>query len=144
MDNKKIINELLVDTFNRILRIEERELIKSGVNITMNEVHVLEAIQLTNIKTMTNIANYLSITVGSLTTAVNNLVNKGYVKRLNDVNDRRKVFLELTDLANETLKKHSLFHNKMIEEVFNGLNIGNDIVLINALKKVNDFFKEKI
>lgn len=43
---KEMINELLVDIFNRILAIESVELKKQGVKISMNEVHVLEATSL--------------------------------------------------------------------------------------------------
>ena len=47
----------------------------------MNEVHVLEAIEKTDEPTMTNIAKRLRITVGTLTTSMNRLVEKGKTKK---------------------------------------------------------------
>ena len=75
---KKMINELLVDVFNHILSIEGAQLRRKGVKLSMNEVHVLEAITKAEIPTMTNVAKRLRVTVGTLTTSINRLVEKGY------------------------------------------------------------------
>ena len=42
-------------------------------------------------KTSSEVAKELSITVGTLTVAINNLVKKGYVERLRSEDDRRVV-----------------------------------------------------
>ena len=57
-----LINELLVDVFNHILSIEEAELIKAGIKLSINEVHILEAVKNPEYPTMTNIAKKLRIT----------------------------------------------------------------------------------
>ena len=82
MNKKEIINTLLVDLFNHILRIEEESLQKLGVKLTMTEVHVLEAIELSENKTMTEVANRLNITLGTLTTSINRLVRKTWLLKL--------------------------------------------------------------
>ena len=92
---RAVINELLVEIFHRILAIENEGLRQQGVNLSMSEVHVLEAISLVETKTMTNIALKLGITVGSLTTAINTLVKKRFVRREFDETDRRKVLISL-------------------------------------------------
>jgi DNA-binding MarR family transcriptional regulator len=140
---KTIINELLVDIFNRILAIEGEELKKQGIKISMNEVHVLEAISMIEEPNMTNIANKLGITVGSATTAINTLVQKGYVKRYTDETDRRKVLVSLETPSLRVLKIHDTFHQKMIDSVFEDLKIEEDEVLIASLKKVSSYFKKK-
>lgn len=47
-------------------------------------------------KTTSEVAKELSITVGTLTTAINKLVKKGYVERIRSEDDRRVVKLGLT------------------------------------------------
>jgi len=140
---KKLINELLVDIFNRILAIEGEELKQAGVTLSMNEVHVLEAVQLVEEPSMTYIAQKLGITVGSLTTAVNTLYQKGYVTRYRLPEDRRKVLIRLEDNAKEVLKIHQVYHDKMIDAIFEDLKVNEDEVLINSLSKVASYFKIK-
>jgi len=139
---KVIINELLVDIFNRILAIEGEELRKQGVKLSMNEVHVLEAIDIVDEPNMTNIANKLGITVGSATTAINTLVQKGYVRRYTDESDRRKVLVALEAPSLKVMKIHEIYHQKMIDSVFEDLKIEEDEVLIASLKKVSSYFKK--
>ena len=94
----------------------------------MSEVHVLEAIRNAEHPTMTNVAKKLRVTVGTLTTSVGTLVKKGFVKRKKGVEDKRVVFLHLTDEALNVLKIHDNFHDKMIDAVFEDLNLGEDEV----------------
>lgn len=140
LDAKKIVNDLLVDLFNRILLIEADFMKKQNVKLSMNEIHVLEAIEKVEEASMSNIAKHLHITVGSLTTAINTLYQKKYVLRERDDNDRRKVLIKLNDQAKEVLKKHDVFHEKMIDSIFSELNVGEDLTLIESLKNLSSFF----
>lgn len=82
---KKILNELLVDTFNEILTIEQTALKSGKLNdLSVTEIHTIEAIGMYRARTMSEVAADLGITVGTLTTAINNLVKKGYVERQRD------------------------------------------------------------
>lgn len=140
---KDLVNELLVDVFNHILSIEERTLKQKGVKLSMTEVHVLEAIKNTSPTTMSNVADKLRITLGTLTTSIHTLVKKGYVERVRGVEDKRIVFLALTEPAKKVLKIHEAFHDEMIESVFKDLNIEEDEVLIKSLEKVKEYFMIK-
>ncbi len=46
---------------------------------------------------MSTIAGDLNITVGTLTTAINNLLKKGYVNRKRGEKDRRVVYISLSE-----------------------------------------------
>ncbi|SQB34370.1 MarR family transcriptional regulator [Clostridium cochlearium] len=72
-----VLNELLVDLFNDILTIEQNA-IQSGEfkDLSVTEMHTIEAIGMYTQKTMSEVANELNITVGTLTIAINNLVKK--------------------------------------------------------------------
>ena len=78
---KHLINELLVEIFNHILSIEEEEIKKLDINLSLNEIHTLESIENTEYPTMSNVSKKLRITISTLTTTINRLVKKGYVER---------------------------------------------------------------
>ena len=138
---REIINELLVEIFNRILTMEGQNLKDKGIKLSMSEVHVLEAIQNSEEATMSNIAKKLGITIGSLTTAINTLFQKGYVSRQRDSEDRRKVMVNLLPKALEVLKEHDEFHREMIDSIFNDLELEKDELLIESLEKLSSYFK---
>ncbi len=138
---REIINELLVEIFNRILTMEGQNLKDKGIKLSMSEVHVLEAIQNSEEATMSNVAKKLGITIGSLTTAINTLFQKGYVSRQRDSEDRRKVMVTLLPKALEVLKEHDEFHREMIDSIFEDLELEKDELLIESLEKLSSYFK---
>ncbi len=140
---KEVINELLVDVFNHILSIEEEHLRERGVPLSMNEIHVLEAIQKSGEPTMSKIASRLRVTVGTLTTSINRLVRKGYCERYSVPGDKRKVFIRLTDRGREVLRIHDDFHDEMIEAVLEDLKLEDNTLLIDSLERLVAYFKEK-
>jgi DNA-binding MarR family transcriptional regulator len=139
---REIINELLVKIFNRILAIEGQNLKDKGIKLSMSEVHVLEAIELSDEPTMSNISNRLGITIGSLTTAINTLFQKGYVSRERDAEDRRKVVVGLLPKAVEVLNEHDAFHKEMIDSIFDEMELEKDELLIESLEKLSSYFKK--
>lgn len=105
-NTRHTLNELLVGLFNYILYIEERNLKKCGVELSMNDVHILENIHKASDNTMSHVAGRLMVTQGTLTTNVSKLINKGYVVRYKDENDKRIVRLKVTEKAKDVLKIH--------------------------------------
>jgi DNA-binding MarR family transcriptional regulator len=138
---KKIINELLVDIFNHILSIEARILKDRGVELSITEVHILEAIRNTEVPTMSNIARKLRVTVGTLTTSINTLERKDQVIKRPDLEDKRRVFIDLTKKAEEILIIHDEFHEEMIDQGIKDLNIKEDETLVKSLENIKNYFK---
>lgn len=142
-DTRHTLNELLVDLFNYILLIEEKNLRDQGVKLSMTEVHILEAIQKSESNMMSAIAKRLMVTQGTLTVSTSKLVKKGYVERVKDEKDKRIVRLTLTDKAESIIQIHNQFHEAMIEKLLNELELDKEEELINSLKNLMKFFKEK-
>ena len=140
---KHTINELLVGMFNYILYIEERNLKKKNVKLSMSEVHLLESIDKASDNTMSNIAKRSMITQGTLTTNVKSLVAKGYVERYKDEKDGRIVRLKVTEAAKKILKIHDEFHEQMIDKAIADLKLDENKVLIDSLKNILDYFSEQ-
>ena len=140
---KKILNELLVQLFNDILQIEEKSL-KNGPlsDLSVTELHTIEAIGMYKERTMTEVAQDLKITVGTLTTAINKLIKKGYVDRKR-IEEDRIVLIHLTKKGKLAYRIHEKFHNDMINETISGLREDEEEILISSLERLNVFFKEK-
>ncbi len=132
-----------MEVFNHILSIQQDHLQKQGVHLSMNEVHTLEAIQKSEEATMSKVASRLRVTVGTLTTAVSRLVDKGYCKRSTNPTDKRKVYLTLTDKAHDVLAIHEAFHDDMISAAIEDLNLDNSPHLIESFRNLRDYFKNK-
>ncbi|WP_160685122.1 MarR family transcriptional regulator [Clostridium sp. C2-6-12] len=139
-----MINGLLVQLFNDVLQIEEQSL-KNGVlsELSITEVHTIEAIGMYTERTMSEVAQKLKITVSTLTTAVNKLIKKGYVERKRIEEDRRVVLVKLTKKGKLAYRIHEKFHREMVNTAIDGLNLEEEELLISSLNKINEFFKEK-
>lgn len=140
LDARQVLNELLVDIFNRILVIEERYHRLHGVKLTMSEIHTLEGIQNSETKRMSDVASDLRITQGTLTVTINRLSHKGYVNRTQDTTDRRIYRLGLTEKGQEVMDVHNQFHEEMVDRLL--LHMEDDDALVNSVAQINVFFKE--
>lgn len=143
-DPSKLINSILTELFRDILEIEEQALQDKGVtDLSMNEMHTIEAIGYDAVKSMSETAEILKITLGTLTTSVTRLVKKGYVERLRDDSDRRIVLIRLTEKGKWVHKIHEDFHMEMVEKMLSDLNIDQDLALLGSLEKLKNFFDSK-
>ncbi|HBE2161126.1 TPA: winged helix-turn-helix transcriptional regulator [Enterococcus faecalis] len=141
--NLETVNYYLVSVFNDILTIEESELKKSQFNdLSITEMHTIEAIGMYKKKTSSEVAKELSITVGTLTVAINNLVKKGYVERLRSEDDRRVVKLGLTKKGKLLFRVHQHFHREMVKNILKGMEQEEEQALLRALKNLHDFLQE--
>lgn len=136
-------NEVLVKLFNDIMHIEEKAIITDEFkDISNNDMHIIEAIGVNEPKNMSSVAKTLSVTVGTLTIAINNLVKKGYVERVRSEKDRRVVFISLSEKGLKAYAHHAAFHREMIKATIKGLNSEEVNVLVKSLTNLVDFFKQ--
>ena len=124
MDTYNQLNEVLVHLFNHTLKIEEESLIKDEFkDISMNDMHIIEAVGDGEPKNMSSIARIVGVTVGTLTIAMNNLVKKGYVIRTRSEKDRRVVLISLADKGKKAFRRHEEFHLQMVQAMRQGLSL---------------------
>lgn len=142
MDAYKTINATLVNLFNEIWELEKEAIITEEFkDITNNDMHIIEAIGLSGESTMSAVAKKLKITAGSLTTAVNALVRKSYVKRERSEEDRRVVYIALTEKGERAYHHHEQFHRQMTNAVIEKLDDEEITVLVKMLKDISSFFR---
>ena len=142
MDAYRTINDTLVNLFNEIGELEKEAIITEEFkDITNNDMHIIEAIGLSGENTMSSVAKKLKITAGSLTTAVNALVRKAYVKRERSEEDRRVVYIALTEKGEKAFYHHEQFHRQMTNAVIEKLDDEEIDALVKMLKDISAFFR---
>lgn len=137
------LNDVLVRLFHDIMTLEEKA-IRTGefCEISNNDMHIIEAIGISEPRNMSAIAKTLLVTVGTLTIAVNNLVKKGYVNRTRSEKDRRVVLISLTEKGKRAYEHHRQFHEKMIKATIQNMNPQEEEVLAQALINLIGFFEQ--
>ena len=139
----EVLNVLLVDLFHNILEIEEKSLRDSGSDLTITEIHTIDAVGESEPKTMTEISKILKITMGTLTTGVDKLIKKGYLVRKRTEEDKRIVLVELTEKGIKAKKLHDAFHQEMIDSIISNLDQTEEELLTQSLQKLMYFFDDK-
>ncbi len=136
------INKLLVEIYDDVNHIEEYS-IKQGAfsDLSITEIHTIEAVGLYGTKTMSEIAGALDITMGTLTTAVDKLIRKGYLERSRSDTDRRIVNVGLTKRGKLAYRIHEKFHMDMVKAIMSDFSEEEEEILLTALKKLNIHLK---
>ena len=125
MENREVINDVLVHLFNEIMELEEQAIITEEYkDITNNDMHIIEAVGLGG--------NKMSAS----------LVKKGYATRERSEQDRRVVFIHLTLKGRKAYHHHAEFHRKMTDAVLDVLDEKEALVLAKALDSLTLFFRQ--
>lgn len=139
------LNELLVNLFNNVMDTEAKAIITEEFkDITNNDMHIIEAIGIEEPRKMSEIAKRLDVTVGTLTTNVNNLEDKGYIVRERSKNDKRVVLVYLTEKGKKAFFHHRDFHKHMIQSIVRDLDEEETKILIKCLQSLDQFFAKSM
>ncbi len=138
------VNNLFVDTFNSVLRVEESALQnRLTANLTISEIHTINAIGLDGASPMNVVAGRLGVTLATLTASVSKLVAKGFVARNRSEADRRQVLVSLTKEGRKAYRVHEAFHREMVDEALEGLTPEEEDAFERAMLKVKAFFESR-
>lgn len=137
------LNLLLVNLFHNVMDMEAQAVITEEFkDITNNDMHIIEAIGIDEPRKMSDIAKKLDVTVGTLTTNMNNLEDKGYILRERSKTDKRVVLVKLTDKGRKAFYHHRDFHKHMIQSIVKDLDEDEMKVLIKCLQNLDKFFSK--
>jgi DNA-binding MarR family transcriptional regulator len=137
------INKMLVEVYDDVNHIEEYSIKKGAFSdLSITEIHTIEAVGLYGSKTMSEVAAELEITMGTLTTAVDKLIKKNYMERSRSNTDRRIVNISLTKRGKLAYRIHEKFHLDMVEAVMNDFTAEEEEILLIALRKLNKHLKD--
>ncbi len=143
-DYDQRVNELLTRIFDEILVTEEKALqVGSFGDLSTSEMHTIDGIGLYESRTMTETAEILSVTTGTLTVAVDRLVRKGYVDRQRDPSDKRIVRIRLTKKGRLAFRLHLKFHTLLVDRITKPLAEHERNLLLRVLSTVALFIEEQ-
>ncbi len=136
------LNDLLVNTFHSIMKLEEQSLDRIAKGITLNEMHMLEAVAggKDNGRSISDIAAELDITLPSVTMAVNKLVRKGLVMKHKGEDDKRVVMVKLSPEGRRAEVAHRFFHRYMVQSITRDMTDAEEAALLRGLRKLRAFF----
>lgn len=142
MNTDETLNEILAHLFQDLMDIEGKCLITEEFSdMTNNDMHIIEAIGLGEAKRSSEVAKLMSVTTGTLTRAVDGLVEHGYVTRTRSEKDKRVVYLTLTERGAAAFHHHKRFHEEMIVNAKANLSEEELAILIRSLNQLNDYFR---
>lgn len=145
-DYKAVVNDILIDIFNDILRVEHKAIeTEDMMPLSMSELHIIEAVGDNSGRCiMSDIARRLRITLPTLTAAADRLEEKGYITRRRSAEDRRRVSVSLTQEGELAYERHARFHENMVSAFLEGLDASKVPELLESMEKLRDFFKDQI
>lgn len=136
------LNTLLVSLFYDIMDIEEQSLITEEFkDISVNDMHIIEAIGMDEPKPSSVVAKKMDITMGTLTKAIDGLTSKNYVNRERSQEDKRVVLLSLADKGKAAFHHHAEFHRNMIKAVMAQLDQEEMEILTKSLEDLTRYLK---
>ena len=104
--------------------------------IATSEFAVLEALYHKGKQTVRQISDAVLINSGSITYVIDKLENKNFIERSHCKDDRRVVHIQITDAGKEFMDEVFPKHQKVIEEVFEDINMEERKLIIDILKRV--------
>lgn len=136
------LNELLINLFDHVMDMEAKAVITEAYkDISNNDLHIIEAVGVEEPRNMSVIAGRLSVTVGTLTTNMNGLEKKGYIQRERSLEDKRVVYVTLTEKGRKAFYHHRDFHKRMIRAIVKDLKEDETEILYRCLVNLNSFLE---
>ena len=118
---------LALDSFIKLVRAADS--VSSQVNehlrehgLTVSQFGVLEALYHLGVLNQSDLAQKLLKSTGNLTTVVDNLAKQGLVERRRCTEDRRVVYIHLTDVGRETIASILPSHVAGVVDAFSVLS----------------------
>lgn len=108
----------------------------STYDMHTSEFVVLEALYSKGRQTVRQISEAVLINSGSITYVMDKLAAKGLLERIDCKEDRRVVYIQITDAGKQWMDEIFPKHEQVIEDIFSCLTDQEKEVFIDLLKKV--------
>lgn len=140
------IGVLFKQLFDKYNKLENKKyLYKDMKELTLIEINTIIVIgHNQEVKSMSQIAKALGVSFGTPTVTIDRLISKGYVERIRDEEDRRQVFVDLSDKGKDVYQSIIKLRNEITRMVFGVLDEEERESLISILSKVNNKFDEVV
>ncbi len=127
-----IIDQLI----RRLIVLERSE--KFCYGVTMSQCYIIETLYKKEPLTMNELSSELGLAVSTLTRILDILFRDGIITRNHSTEDRRKVFIELTDNGKDIAQKLKSCSESYCREILNQIPSENREEVIKTLKILSD------
>lgn len=141
------MNTLLNGIYKDLDVLEGKMLNASNMNLGISEIHMLEAVQNAGCEgaaTISELSDYLDISLPSVTLCINKLAAKDYVLRQKSPSDGRVVQVVLTAKGRRAERAHRYFHRSMVREITAEMPEDEKAALMRGVTKLDLFLKRNI
>ena len=142
------LSGILLNMYKNVINLEEnaRKNVNSRINLTINEIHFLEAVGAGCRKgcTVSKLAAMLGVSKPSVTVMVSKLEKKGFLEKLQSQEDGRSVKVMLTREGSLVNSYYKYFRRRMVKKINDGLTDQEKEFLVKAFEKINIYFKESL
>lgn len=143
---KELVDRYISVSFSVMKKAESMIIEQIGSGLTHDQHYILRYINRVGSCTSTALAEEFEVKKSAITAIINRLWEKGLIQRTRDENDRRVVYLTLTDKGNEYFNKtEEKIHNlvELFITNFDEAEIKQFIETYEKLNKVLIEIKEK-
>ena len=107
-------------------------------SLSPTESYCVEVIYLLNRPTVRQFANYVNISQPNATYRISNLIEKGYVRKVLSLDDRREYFLEVTDKFSKNYGMNASYNAELMAAIRENFTKEEIETMEKLLKKLND------
>jgi len=107
-------------------------------SLSPTESYCVEVIFLLNRPTVRQFANYVNISQPNATYRISNLIEKGYVRKVLSLEDRREYFLEVTDKFSKNYGMNASYNAELMATIRENFTKEEIETMEKLLKKLND------
>jgi DNA-binding MarR family transcriptional regulator len=105
-------------------------------NLTLTQMHYIETIQTLDNPSITELASKLNLSKPTVKVAIDKLIERSYVFKVQSDADRRSAHLHLTEKGKLINQMHDYAHKQIAEKIHRKLNANEIKSLISVLTKV--------
>ena len=106
---------------------------KTGLDVSARQVSILDHLDANHPTMVSDLAKHLGVTPATMSLAIGRLVDRGYVTRILDPVDRRKVQLRLTADGVRVTNANSVLEPALVEDMLNQLSAADRRTALNGL-----------
>lgn len=146
MFKEKDLSFTLLNVLKKLQRLSVKEYLFEDLNV--NDLIVCKIIiknkednKLTQAK---DLSEYMNISRPAVNTILNRLEDKELIERKRIKEDRRGVYLYLTDKANTIYKNELMKFNNFIDKIINTIGMDKSIILIELLNEVYNIMEDEV